>query len=103
MRARVRFDRFRDDVRRAQVNETLARLYIFTERYDLALECVSDAVLVLEKTSMKKRWCQKHLQRKSRSRAITAVKKAKATFADAYKVSEDLGTMKAARRHFFLC
>ena len=91
LRARSRFERFRDYVRRAQVNGTLARLYTFTERYDLALECVSDAVLVLEKTDEEALVSEALTTKAVVLGRLHQFKKAKATFADAYKVSERCG------------
>jgi tetratricopeptide (TPR) repeat protein len=47
-RARKLFDGFSDTVRRAQVDETLAQLYIGSERFDAALEAIARAVDALE-------------------------------------------------------
>lgn len=44
------FDTFSDVVRRAQVNETLARLFVATEQYHLAEDAVRRAVQILEHT-----------------------------------------------------
>jgi tetratricopeptide (TPR) repeat protein len=44
------FEEFSDKVRGAQVNETLARLYIETKRYTLAQEAIYQSVRVLEHT-----------------------------------------------------
>jgi tetratricopeptide (TPR) repeat protein len=47
-RARKLFDRFADRVRRAQVDETLARLHLAANRFDLAEKAVGCAVETLE-------------------------------------------------------
>ena len=47
-RARALFDEFGDSVRRAQVDETLAQLYLASEKYTLALRSVALAVETLE-------------------------------------------------------
>lgn len=47
-RARELFDEFGDSVRRAQVDETLAQLYLASEKYTLALRSVALAVETLE-------------------------------------------------------
>lgn len=44
------FEAFSDVVRGAQVNETLARLYIATERYALAQEAINKSLNILEHT-----------------------------------------------------
>jgi TolB-like protein len=44
------FEAFSDAVRGAQVNETLARLYVATERYALAQETINKSVNILEQT-----------------------------------------------------
>jgi DNA-binding winged helix-turn-helix (wHTH) protein/tetratricopeptide (TPR) repeat protein len=48
LRARRLFDGFDDKVRRAQVDDTLARLYLATERFDLAKKASERAVETLE-------------------------------------------------------
>jgi DNA-binding winged helix-turn-helix (wHTH) protein/tetratricopeptide (TPR) repeat protein len=50
LRSRRLFTALSDSVRTAQVNETLARLYIETERYTLAHDVINQAVSVLELT-----------------------------------------------------
>jgi DNA-binding winged helix-turn-helix (wHTH) protein/tetratricopeptide (TPR) repeat protein len=50
LRARRLFDCLSDSVRGAQVNETLARLYIETKQYDLAREVIEKSVGTLEMT-----------------------------------------------------
>jgi signal transduction histidine kinase/CheY-like chemotaxis protein len=47
-RARLLFGEFGDDVRRAQVDETLAQLYLASNRYDLAQRSIRFAVHTLE-------------------------------------------------------
>src|SRR5213078_803804 len=49
MQARSLFDGFVDRVRRAQVDETLARLHIAAERFDLAYQAADRAVHTLQK------------------------------------------------------
>jgi TolB-like protein/predicted negative regulator of RcsB-dependent stress response len=48
VRARKLFDAFADKVRRAQVDETLAQLYLAGERFDLAQQAIAQAVETLE-------------------------------------------------------
>jgi tetratricopeptide (TPR) repeat protein len=50
LRARRLFEAFSDTVRGAQVNETLARLYVATEKYVTAQDAITKAVLILEHT-----------------------------------------------------
>ena len=50
LRASRLFDAFSDVVRGAQVNETLARLYLATEQYFSAQEAIKKAVDILERT-----------------------------------------------------
>ena len=50
LRASRLFEAFSDAVRGAQVNETLARLYVATEQYILAHDAIKKAVQILEKT-----------------------------------------------------
>lgn len=50
LRSRHLFKRFFDEVRGAQVDETLARLYIATRRYGLAQELIHKSVNILELT-----------------------------------------------------
>ena len=49
-RARTLFDRFGDQVRRAQVDETIAQLYLASMQYELAYRAISPAVTALEDT-----------------------------------------------------
>lgn len=48
LRARQLFDNFSDSLRSAQVNETLAQLYIQTKKYEAALKVIEQAVKVFE-------------------------------------------------------
>jgi tetratricopeptide (TPR) repeat protein len=48
IRARLLFERFDDRIRRAQVEDTLARLYLATQRPELALKAAEKAVASLE-------------------------------------------------------
>ena len=50
IRANRLFEAFSDVVRGAQVNETLARLYVATERYILAQRAITKSVQILEDT-----------------------------------------------------
>jgi DNA-binding winged helix-turn-helix (wHTH) protein/tetratricopeptide (TPR) repeat protein len=50
LRARRLFEAVSDMVRRAQVNETLTRLYIATNRHSLAKQTIEDALQTLEMT-----------------------------------------------------
>ena len=91
LRARSRFERFRDEIRHAQVNETLARLYTLTENYEVALQCILNAVAVLEQTDEEALVAEALTTQAvvySRSRRFSD---AKQTFADAYKVAERYG------------
>jgi DNA-binding winged helix-turn-helix (wHTH) protein len=50
LRSRRLFEAFSDVVRGAQVNETLARLYVATQRYVLAQDAITKSVQILERT-----------------------------------------------------
>jgi TolB-like protein len=50
LRASRLFEAFCDVVRGAQVNETLARLYVATEQYVLAQDAIEESVQILEQT-----------------------------------------------------
>lgn len=91
LRARRRFERFRDEIRRAQVNETLARLYTATSNYDRALQSVLMAVSVLEKTDEEALVAEALTTLAVVYCRLTRFIEAKKIFADAYKVAERYG------------
>lgn len=91
LRARRRFERFRDEIRRAQVNETLARLYTVTSNYDSALQSVLMAVSVLEKTDEEALVAEALTTLAVVYCRLRRFTEAKKTFGDAYKVAERYG------------
>jgi len=91
LRARLRFERFRDEIRRAQVNETLARLYMVTSNYECALQSVLMAVAVLEKTDEEALVAEALTTLAVVYCRLRRFTEAKKIFADAYKVAERYG------------
>jgi DNA-binding winged helix-turn-helix (wHTH) protein/tetratricopeptide (TPR) repeat protein len=92
------FTVFCDDVAAAQVNETLARLYVETERYDLAREVVERAVKTLERTDG-----EALLAEAITTRGLVFIKQgryndAKKSFVAAYNIAERCGHNEGSGR-----
>lgn len=98
LRARRLFEALADRFRRAQVNETLTRLYIATTQYSLAYQAIEEAIQMLERTDE-----EAILSEALTTSGIVACRlerfgSAQKTFEAAYKVSERCGDREGARR-----
>jgi len=98
LRARIFFDAISDMVRRAQVNETLTRLYISTNRYSLAKETIDDALRTLEMTDAEAVLSEALTTSGIVSSRVGHVTEAQKRFEEAYKVAERCGDREGARR-----
>jgi DNA-binding winged helix-turn-helix (wHTH) protein/Tfp pilus assembly protein PilF len=92
------FTVFCDSVAAAQVNETLARLYVETKRYDLAQEVVERAVKTLERTDS-----EALLAEAITTSGLVAIKQgrynaAKKSLVTAYNIAERCGHNEGAGR-----
>lgn len=95
------FEALSDSFRRAQVKETLTRLYIATKNYLLAQQTIEDALQTLELTDS-----EAVLSETLTTAGIVASKldlygDAKRRFEAAYRVSERCGDREGARRALF--
>jgi len=102
LRSRRLFYSFSDSVRGAQVNETLAQLYIETKQYGLAQEVIEQAVKALELTDS-----EALLAEALTTSGVVAVRlgqhsEAKKNFEAAYKVAERCGDHEGAGRALLL-
>lgn len=98
VRARRCFEAISDRVRRAQVNETLTRLYIATNRYSFAKQMIEDSLETLEMTD-----AEAILSEALTTSGIVASRlghsnEAQKKFDEAYKVAERCGDREGARR-----
>ncbi|HEX6045765.1 MAG TPA: winged helix-turn-helix domain-containing protein [Pyrinomonadaceae bacterium] len=98
LRSRRFFDTLSDNLRVAQVNETLTRLYIATKRYTEAQKTIECAVQALEQTEG-----EAVLSEALTTSGIVACRlgrytEAQKTFEAAFKVSERCGDREGARR-----
>ena len=96
LRSRSLFQCFADSVRRAQVNETLARLYIETKQYSLAQDAIQEAVETFELTDG-----EAFLAEALMTAGVVAARQrrysdAKKCFEGAYKVAERCGHKEGA-------
>ncbi len=98
LRARRFFDAISDLVRRAQVNETLTRLYITTNRYPLAKQTIEDALQTLEMTDAEAILSEALTTSGIVSSRLDHVSEARKRFEEAYKVAERCGDREGARR-----
>lgn len=95
------FEALSDNFRRAQVNETLTRLYIATKNYSLAQQTIEDALRTLELTDS-----EAVLSEALSTAGIVASRlhlfgDAQRRFEAAYRVSERCGDREGARRALF--
>jgi TolB-like protein len=102
LRSRKLFEALSDSIRQAQVNETLARLYIETSRYDLAQKAIERAVETLELTDG-----EAFLAEALTTAGVVAARQgrlgdAKKSFEAAYKVAERCGDNEGAGRALLL-
>ena len=98
LRARRLFEALGDDSRRAQVNETLTRLYIATTRYSLADQTINESIQVLERTEGEAILSEALTTSGIVSCRLDRLGNAQRTFEAAYKVSERCGDREGARR-----
>src|SRR5262249_6301508 len=96
------FNSFSDSVATAQVNETLARLYVETHRYELAQDVIDRAVKTLERTDG-----EALLAEAITTKGIVAVRQgrnndAKKSFEAAYTIAERCGDNEGAGRALLL-
>lgn len=92
------FISFSDTIAEAQVNETLARLYVATKRYDLAEDVIERAVKILERTDG-----EALLAEAITTSGLVAAKQlrygdAKKNFEAAYNIAERCGDSEGAGR-----
>lgn len=96
LHSRKVFESFSDSFRGAQVDETLARLYIETKQYDLAQQVIERAIGTLEQTDG-----EAYLAEALTTAGIVAVRQvrhveAKKNFEAAYNVAERCGDIERA-------
>ncbi|HEU4710694.1 MAG TPA: hypothetical protein VFS76_03975 [Pyrinomonadaceae bacterium] len=98
LRARRFFDVLSDSIRRAQVNETLTRLYLSTGRYLLAKQTIEDALLTLEMTDAEALLSEALTTNGIVSSRLGHFSQAQQRFEEAYKVAERCRDREGARR-----
>ena len=87
-RARRLFEMLHDNVRRAQVDETLAQLYLASQKYDLAQHAISLSIDTLESSG----------EEAFLAEALITKNEAKPNFERAQRVAERCGDYEAAGR-----
>jgi tetratricopeptide (TPR) repeat protein len=98
LRARQFFEALSDRFRRAQVNETLTRLYLATNRYLDAESAIEDSIQTLESTDSEAVLCEALTTGGIVSSKLGNRGKAKGRFEAAYKVAERCGDREGGRR-----
>jgi len=98
LRSRRLFDSFSDIVRGAQVNETLARLYIETKQYTVAQEVIERAVETLELTDGEALLAEAFTTNGVVAARLGQHSNAKKSFEAAYRVAERCGDYEGAGR-----
>ena len=98
LRSRKLFNGFSDHVRGAQVEETLARLYIETQRYAQAHEVIERAVTVLELTDGEALLAEALITNGVVRSRLQEFANSKRSFEAAYKVAERCGDSEGAGR-----
>jgi DNA-binding winged helix-turn-helix (wHTH) protein/tetratricopeptide (TPR) repeat protein len=98
LRARRFFEALGDNSRRAQVNETLTRLYIATNRYSLADQTIDEAIQVLERTEGEAILSEALTTSGIVRCRLDRIGSAQKAFEAAYQVSERCGDREGARR-----
>jgi TolB-like protein/DNA-binding winged helix-turn-helix (wHTH) protein len=98
LRARRSFEAISDMVRRAQVNETLTRLYLTMNCYSLAKETIDDALQTLEMTDAEAILSETLTTSGIVLSRLEQLSDAQKRFEDAYKVAERCGDREGARR-----
>jgi uncharacterized protein HemY len=92
------FEALSDNFRRAQVNETLTRLYIATKDYSLAQHTIEDAIQTLELTDSEAILSEALTTAGIVAARLHNVGDAQRRFEAAYRVSERCGDREGARR-----
>ena len=98
LRSRRLFDGYSDKVRGAQVNETLARLYLETKQYSLARETIDLAVETLESTDGEALLAEALTTKGVVARRLELYTDARKNFEAAYRVAERCGDNEGAGR-----
>jgi TolB-like protein len=98
LRSRRLFDGYSDNVRAAQVNETLARLYLETKEYSLAQEVIDRAVETLELTDGEALLAEALTTKGVVGRRLERYSDAQKSFEAAYRVAERCGDNEGAGR-----
>ncbi len=98
LRSRRLFEALSDKWRVAQVNETLTRLYIATERYSLAKQTIENAVQTLELTDGEALLSEALTTSGIVASRLNRSGEAQKRFEAAYNVSERCGDREGARR-----
>ena len=102
LRSRTLFDSFIDHIRGAQVNETLARLYIETKQYLLAQEVIERAVKTLGLTDGEALLAEALTTKGMVAVRLGRYSDAKKSFEAAHKVAERCGDNEGAGRALLL-
>ncbi len=97
-RSRRRFEVLSDKFRGAQVNETLTRLYIATDRYSIAQTAIEQSIQILESTDSEAVLCEALTTGGIVSSRLGNHVEAKNRFDAAYKVAERCGDREGGRR-----
>jgi DNA-binding winged helix-turn-helix (wHTH) protein len=98
VRARKLFEGFSDCIRGAQVNETLARLYLATGQYKLAQNVIGTAVEIMEKTDGDALLAEALTTKGIVDCKLGLYSEAKRSFEAAYKIAERCGDIEGAGR-----
>jgi len=98
LRSRRLFEGYSDNVRAAQVNETLARLYLETKQYSLAQRTIERAIETLELTDGEALLAEALTTRGVVARRLERYTDAKRSFEAAYRVAERCGDREGAGR-----
>lgn len=98
LRSRILFESFNDPVRAAQVNETLARLYLATEKFVSGRQAIDIAVKTLEMTDGEALLAEALTTSGLVNSKLGNHKEAKKKFEAAYRVAERCGDQEGAGR-----
>ncbi|HEX6716369.1 MAG TPA: winged helix-turn-helix domain-containing protein, partial [Pyrinomonadaceae bacterium] len=98
LHSRRLFECLSDSVRGAQVNDTLARLYLQMKQYAIAQELIEHAVKTLELTDSEALLAEALIIKGITSKHLGRSSEAKNSFAAAYKVAERCGDKEGAGR-----
>jgi len=98
LRSQILFECLSDSVRGAQVNETLARLYLYRKQYGVALDLITRAVKTLELTDSEALLAEALTTKAIISNRLEQSMQAKRIFEAAYNVAERCGDREGAGR-----